>query len=544
MKKCEYLVHHHSRCDTHFLVNNDTKTLPSDLPEAHFVINEQVLKIQKLKEKNQELQEQVDWFTRQLFGRKSEKLLPEEGSNKPRQLSLGETLEDKAESQASAASTTIKEHVRKKKGKAALEDDCGETGLRFDSTVPVEEITLPPEGIDGLMSEQYEIVSTKTTERLCQRSSYFVKRYLRPVVKIKETGEIHSTKAPDTVLQGSYADVSLLAGICIDKLQYHIPLHRQHQRLTRAGILIARANLTNWLLKTAALLEPIYKAVLASVLKSAVLAMDESPMKAGPSKKKKGSMHQGYVWVLFGDKNEATFLYSETRSLKAVQDLVKEFCGTLITDGYAVYEKMAATYEDIEHALCWAHTRREFFRARDYEPEKADKALGFIQKLYEVEAAIREKSLDGEKKKEFRVEHARLRVDEFFSWLKEEQKTSSLLPSNKFSKACAYALKREVGLHVYLTNPEVPIDTNHLEREIRPIPMGRKNWLFCWTEVGADAIAILQTLIACCKLQGIDPFEYLVDVLQRIDSHPASLVHELTPRLWKNLPGHSVEETK
>jgi len=107
-----------------------------------------------------------------------------------------------------------------------------------------------------------------------------------------------------------------------------------------------------------------------------------------------------------------------------------------------------------------------------------------------------------------------------------------LLPSNKFQKAASYALKREEGLRVYLADPAVPIDTNHLEREIRPIPMGRKNWLFCWTEVGAHAVAIIQTLISCCKLHGVNPFEYFVDVLSKIDSHPANRVDELTPRNW------------
>ena len=96
----------------------------------------------------------------------------------------------------------------------------------------------------------------------------------------------------------------------------------------------------------------------------------------------------------------------------------------------------------------------------------------------------------------------------------------------------AMALKREQGLSVYLSNAGVPIDTNHLEREIRPIPLGRKNWLFCWTEVGAHAVAIAQTLIACCKLHGVNSFEYFVDVLSKVDSHPAARVHELTPREW------------
>ena len=106
-------------------------------------------------------------------------------------------------------------------------------------------------------------------------------------------------------------------------------------------------------------------------------------------------------------------------------------------------------------------------------------------------------------------------------------------PSNPLTKALHYALERREALSVYLDDPDVPIDTNYLERALRPIPMGRKNWLFCWSEVGAEAVATLQSLIVTCRLHDIDPYDYLVDVLQRIDRHPASPVHLLTPRLWK-----------
>jgi transposase len=108
-----------------------------------------------------------------------------------------------------------------------------------------------------------------------------------------------------------------------------------------------------------------------------------------------------------------------------------------------------------------------------------------------------------------------------------------LLPTNPFTVATHYALTREAGLRVFLEYPEVPLDTNHLEREIRAIAMGRKAWLFCWTELGARYVGIVQSLIASCRLQGVDPYVYLVDVLQRIDIHPAFEVHLLTPRLWK-----------
>lgn len=498
--------------------------LPTDLTTAHAVINELALKNEELVVKNQELEQRLDWFHRQIFGERSEKVIKDSANSG--QLWLGGMAPESTEPEE--LSVTIKGYVRNRKGKQALEDDCGESGLRFDSTVPVQEIPCPPAEIKGLSPEEYEVIDTKYTERLCQRSSYYVKRYVRPVVKIK--GKLTNEPAPASVFERSYADATLLAGMAVDKFQYYLPLYRQHQRMTQSGIMIARGNLTHWMHKAAGLLEPIYNAVLGSVLTSQVLSMDETPLKAGLEKK--GKLHRGYVWVLYGDKDEVLFLYSPTRAMSAVEPHIKQFCGTLITDGYTVYDKICATYGKIIHALCWAHTRREFFEALKYEPVRCEKALEHIGKLYAEEARIRELKLTGEKKLLHRIEHERSEVDLFFDWLKVEARAGALLPSNRFQKAAAYALQREQGLRVYLADPNVPIDTNHLEREIRPLPMGRKNWLFCWTEVGADVVAIFQTLIGCCKLQGVNPFDYLVDVLSRLDSHPAALVSQLTPREW------------
>jgi len=128
---------------------------------------------------------------------------------------------------------------------------------------------------------------------------------------------------------------------------------------------------------------------------------------------------------------------------------------------------------------------------------------------------------------------AEMRMAAFFAWLKEELTLHALLPSNPFTKAAHYALERKAGLEVFLTDPDVPLDTNHLDRALRPIPMGRKNWLFCWTELGAERVGQIQSLISTCVLHGVDPYTYLVDVLQRIDTHPFAQVEQLTPRLWK-----------
>lgn len=214
----------------------------------------------------------------------------------------------------------------------------------------------------------------------------------------------------------------------------------------------------------------------------------------------------------------------------------REYCGVLVTDGYEVYEvyeRYAQKVNDLVHAQCWSHTRRHFVQAEPVEPKLAGRALDLIASLYDHEEEIRERGLTDEKKQLYRAEHCKAVVDEFFSWLKLAMQEHLLLPSSPFTKAGNYALDREDALGVFLEYPNVPVDTNHLEREIRPIAVGRKNWLFCWTELGAHDVGVIQSLLASCRLQGVDPYVYLVDVLQRVSSHPAKDVHLLTPRLWK-----------
>jgi hypothetical protein len=202
----------------------------------------------------------------------------------------------------------------------------------------------------------------------------------------------------------------------------------------------------------------------------------------------------------------------------------------ILTDGYQVYEKYAEADPGLIHANCWSHARGEFVEAEELEPEIVTEALSQIRQLYRIEESIREKHLEEEKKLRYRQEHAKPVLESFFEWC--EQTRRLLLPSSPVTKALGYVLRRKTQLSVYLSNPEIPIDTNHLE--IRPLPLGRKNWLFCWSEVGAKHVATIQSLLQTCRLQNIDPFVYLVDVLQRIQNHPISQVEDLIPRNWKN----------
>ena len=178
--------------------------------------------------------------------------------------------------------------------------------------------------------------------------------------------------------------------------------------------------------------------------------------------------------------------------------------------------------------MCWSHTRRNFIKAEEQEPKLVNQALSFIAELYKIEDSIKSKTSDDKQKA--RGEESKLVVDKFYTWLNSTFSETVLLPTNKFTKAANYALQHEKELRVFLSNPEVTLDTNHLERQTRPIAVGRKNWLFCWTEVGA----VIYSLIASCKLHDVNPYHYFVDVLQRVQVHPSNAVEQLLPRNWKN----------
>jgi transposase len=489
--------------------------------------------IARLKAENAALKHQLEWFKRQLFGAKSERRHREPP---PEQMSLGEGFGQAQ--QDPAATRPVAAHERRRRQRGAGEAE--EPALFFDpARVPVETIVLPNPAIAGLPPEAYTVIGEKVTHRLAQRpGSYVVLKYVRPVVKLKESAALSCPPAPPAVLEGGRADVSFLAGLVIDKFLYHLPLYRQHQRFTAAGIDISRQWLTQQVLSIALLLAPIVAAMLEDIRACRVKAMDETPIKAG--RKGKGKLKTGYFWPIWGDTDDGgggdiVFLYRASRAAIHVREALGERVQAgmvLLSDGYQVYAQYAACV-GIALAQCWAHTRRGFERAKDIEPEASAEALERIGVLYRIEAEIRTQGLAGAAKRADRQARAKPVVEAFFAWAEAQLERAALLPSNPLTKALHYALERREALSLYLDDPDVPIDTNHLERALRPIPMGRKSWLFCWSEVGAEAVAILQSLIVTCRLHDIDPYDYLVDVLQRIDRHPARDVHLLTPRRWK-----------
>jgi transposase len=519
-------------------MNSTASALHSDAPSYSALAEENALLREQLgaqAETIRQLKHQLDWFKKQLFGPKSEKQvydIPEQDTLfQPDEVPLPEqpAEEDKR---------TIKAYQRGT-GKKQRDDDClNDTGLRFTADVPVEVIEqLPPE-LTGPDADQYDIIGTKTTYRLSQRaSSYVVLKLERPVFRRKGTEKPVTTPAPFNVLDNSLADVSLLAGLLVDKFQFHLPLYRQHQRIQQAGITLSRSTLTNLVKRAIDLLRPIVDAQTANVLRSRVLAIDETPVKSGHQGRagpQKGKMKSGWFWPLYGDADEVVFTYSNSRGRLHIEQVLNDrFSGTLISDGYAAYARYAAAQQGITHAQCWIHSRRYFIDAQKDHPEQATEALQQIARLYQNETAIKAQGLTGEKKRQYRLEHSKPVVSDFFQWCRDQLEQGGLLPSEPLTRALNYVLSREASLTVFLEDPDVQPDTNHLERALRPIPMGRRNWLFCWTELGAEHVGIIQSLISTCKLHDINPYTYLVDVLQRISQHPAKEVADLTPRLWK-----------
>jgi transposase len=492
-------------------------------------------KITDLTVRLEEVERSRDWFQKQIFGQKSEKktYLPD-----PQQMSLGEVLKPEPVRQE-PVKQEVKSHLRGTAKKQPLEGSPEDSNLRFGPDVPVEEILVENPEIAGLTKDQYEVISVENTFKLAQRpGSHVVLKYVREKVKIKENNKIITPPAVDSVIENSFADVSFLAALILDKILYHLPLYRQHQRLADNGIKISRTTLTNLFHKSIELLSPIYQAQLRSILGSKVICMDETPMKVGKSaegvKKGSGKMNTSFYWPVFGDKDEICFVWKDSRQAKHVSEILQGYTGVLLSDGFPAYQKYADANTGVTRAQCWNHGRREFINAVQYEPELANIALEFIAKLYQNEKHILDNKFKDKQKMVYRLDHSKPIIEEFFIWLEKVLAENALLPTGPFTKAANYCLSRQEQLKVFLQYPEVQIDTNHEEREIRSIAMGRKNWNFCWTEIGAQYVGIAQSLVRTCILHQINPMQYLVDVLQRVSVLKQQDVALLTPRLWKD----------
>ncbi len=374
-----------------------------------------------------ELKAQLDWFKRQLFGTKSERRIMVSPDQHALPFGEGETPPP-----VDALPTETVTYQRRK-AKVRPEGCVHDSGLRFDDSVPVEVIEVPAPQLEGPEADDYEIIDFKITHRLAQRpASYVILEYRQPVVRHKSAATLMTVAAPNPLWEGSVADVSVIAGILVDKFAYHQPLYRQHQRLQDVGVTLSRSTLTQWVQKGIELLRPIYDAQMQHILSGKLIAVDETPIRAGPAK---GKMKQAWYWPVYGEADEICFTFSPGRAKAHLDQLLEGFEGTLLSDGYVAYERFAQASEDVVHAQCWAHTRRKFLQAEKIEPQAAAQALAHIQGLYRVEAEIRERGLEGIDKLTYRANHAKPLVDAFFAWVDQQCHRPDLLPKNPLATA-------------------------------------------------------------------------------------------------------------
>lgn len=457
------------------------------------------------------MEARIAWFERQQFGYKSEKFRVED----PHQLCLDFDLRQKEpEPQAEPASQKIS-YTRKKKhpGRKALPE-----------ALPRQVIVIELENKTDDMIR----IGEEVTEKLAQvPAQLFVLRYVRPKYVRKGQDGVSIADLPEMTLPKSIADVSLLACILIAKYLDHLPLYRQVAIYRRHGIEIAESTIGNWVDQTAKLLEPLYEALAYSVTTvSGYVQADESRIQVlDPDTK--GKTHRGYMWLYLDPKDKMVFFdYQHSREHYHPHQRLKDFQGILQSDGYEAY-----TYFDnkpgIVHLHCMAHARRKFFEAQSNDPPRARHFLAEVQKLYKIEADLREQNADDENRHRIREEIAMPILRELGLWLKDQY--PQVLPKSAIGQAIAYALARWQTLSEYIHHGMAEIDNNLVENQVRPLALGRKNYLFAGSERGAKNAAICYSLIASAKLNGLNPFHYLYTVLRRLPTQPINRVHELLP---------------
>jgi hypothetical protein len=324
----------------------------------------------------------------------------------------------------------------------------------------------------------------------------------------------------------------LLAQIIIDKYVDHLPLYRQEQRFKREGVDIPYSTISDWIKNGCGLLDPLGEALKKIVISSDYLHADETPLKV-LDKNKKGTTHRGFYWVYHNSINNLVwFDYREGRGREGPNEILKDFSGYLQTDGYNVYDIFKEN-KDITVLHCMAHARRKFFEAKDNNPDIAEYALEQIGLLYAIERKAKEQKLTADEIFELRQAEAVPILESLGKWMKETYITS--LPKSTIGKALGYSIQRWPELMIYASDGKLNIDNNPVENSIRPVAIGKKNYLFAGSHEAAGRSAMLYSFLGTCKLNSVNPFIWLQDVLGRISNHPINKIEELLPQNWKPL---------
>lgn len=400
---------------------------------------------------------------------------------------------------------------------------------------------IEPEG--GVTSDMKRIGEEITESLEYQAAELYVRQIIRPkYVKIPpekieeiEKSPILIADMPSRPIDKGIAGASLLAYIIVSKMVDHLPLHRQQQIFKRQQVNIARSTIGNWFKKTAELLLPLWQALKEQLLEQAYLQVDESSIKVlDPAKEK--NIHRGYFWVYYCPLIKLVFFdYHKGRDGAVPQDMLSPYKGYMQVDGYSAYEQFTKPEQKhIQLFFCMAHARRKFEKALDNDYPTASWMMAKIQQLYAIEREAKTNNMNYEQRYLLRQQKAVPILDQIDQWFdKPKQQKLLSLSSGATVEAIKYYFKRKQRLRLYTTDGSLEIDNNFIENTIRPLALGRHNFLFAGSQEAAKRLAIFYSFMGTCKMNQINPMEWLTDVLKRIPNVHINKIKELLPHNWK-----------
>lgn len=457
-------------------------------------------------------QEEIDFLKRHIFGKKSERFIAVPG-----QLSLDGLTVQMPDTEADE--TIAVKPVSKEKQKPVRKP-------LDESKFEVVEEELQPEG--DLQAMKFMGVEESTHQVLVD-AKIVLKKIKRYKYQNTTTGEIIIADMPYRPFAKSAVSASIVSEVVVQKYVDALPINRQMQAWKRLGVDFPYSSLSDMQRMGYDLIKPLFDAFKKDVIETNYLQVDESPFKV-LSGEKKGATHVGYQWIYLDPvRNVVFYNYQQGRSQIHPTQMLHNFKGIIQTDGYSGYNKVAGS-ADINQIYCMAHARRYFERALDNDPDRAQYFLKEVQKLYDIERTIKEQKFEGEKKIAYRKEFAVPVLNALKIWLDDQMQ--KVAPKSTIGKAILYSKERWKGLSTYCDYEYTQIDNNPVERSIRPMVIGRKNYLFAGSHESAERAACYYSFFITCKLHGVNPKAWIEDAFNKIDHLKPSQYHTLFPQNW------------
>jgi len=459
------------------------------------------------------LKHQLAELKRLIFGAKSERYI----APNPDQPTLFELPEETLIEKPQEEITYTRNKPENKKQPLRLE---------IPSHLPRKVEIIEPENLP----EDAKKIGENVTEILeYEPASAYVRRIVRPKYIVEQNDEetrIVTAEMPTLPIPKGNAGPSMLAHILVSKFVDHLPFYRQVQIFKRQDLYIPESTIGGWFNAGCSPLEPLYEVLKTKIFSSDYLQADETPIPV-LTNDKPGATHKGYYWVYHDPGNKLVLYdYQKSRGREGPDELLKNFCGYLQTDGYTAYNNLQNQL-NIVHLACMAHARRKFQHALDNHPVLAAEALEMFGELYDIEQKAREGLLSNEEIRALRQLKSQPVLEKIEAWLKKQ--IIHVLPKSAIGIAMAYTLTLWPRLVRYIDDGRLQIDNNLIENAIRPVALGRKNYLFAGSHDAAQNAAMMYSFLATCKINNIEPFAWLRETLSIIPDYKVNQLHRLLP---------------